>query len=356
MNKSSKANEFLRKIVEIDSVSGNESELAEFLENELNGMGFETSIDEAGNVIARCGNRNSKDGKRILFCSHMDTVPGKIPVRIENGKLFGRGSVDAKGAIAAFVFGIKNAMEGLDNLDVIVALVVDEERDSKGAKYLLNSINDIDFIVIGEPSSFDSITLGYKGKFSFEYSLTQDSFHSSREEKSAIEHCFDFWGKIREYCNSFNNDKEGIFNLLQARLSSVNSENNGMHENAVMHADFRLPLDFDIGGFTGFLEAAKGGGMIVFGEHVPAYKSGKANELVSSFNAGIKEFGFETKFKLKTGTSDFNLLGSHFKKPIIAYAPGDSNLDHTPNEHIELHELDKAVEVISNSLKKLDRK
>ena len=55
-------------------------------------------------------------------------------------------------------------------------------------------------------------------------------------------------------------------------------------------------------------------------------------------------------FVLKTGTSDMNVVGPVWQCPIVAYGPGDSSLDHTPNEHLPLDEYWKAVNVIEQTL------
>jgi LysW-gamma-L-lysine carboxypeptidase len=55
-------------------------------------------------------------------------------------------------------------------------------------------------------------------------------------------------------------------------------------------------------------------------------------------------------FVLKTGTSDMNVVGPAWQCPIVAYGPGDSALDHTPNEHLPLDEYWKAVKVIEQTL------
>ena len=93
---------FLQKIVEAYSPYGQERGVAEIILKEMLRRGFKASFDEVGNVIGEIGS-----GKReILFVGHMDVYPGGIPVRIEEGQLFGRGSVDAKGSIAAFISAI----------------------------------------------------------------------------------------------------------------------------------------------------------------------------------------------------------------------------------------------------------
>ena len=86
-------------MVEIPSLSGKEGPLAAFLVETMHSLGFHASIDEAGNAVGILG-----DGpKEIVLLGHMDTVPGIVPVRVEDGKLYGRGSVDAKGPLATFI-------------------------------------------------------------------------------------------------------------------------------------------------------------------------------------------------------------------------------------------------------------
>jgi [amino group carrier protein]-lysine/ornithine hydrolase len=75
--------------------------------------------------------------------------------------------------------------------------------------------------------------------------------------------------------------------------------------------------------------------------------------LVKSFLGGLRSVEASEKlgFVLKTGTSDMNVVAPVWKCPIVAYGPGDSALDHTPNEHLELDEFWKAVNVLEHTLK-----
>src|SRR5512133_3632518 len=66
----------------------------------MQGQGFHAWVDEVGNA---CGQRGPDDAPHtLLLLGHIDTVPGEIPVRVEDGILYGRGSVDAKGPLCAF--------------------------------------------------------------------------------------------------------------------------------------------------------------------------------------------------------------------------------------------------------------
>ena len=67
----------------------------------------------------------------------------------------------------------------------------------------------------------------------------------------------------------------------------------------------------------------------------------------------IREHGGSPRFKLKTGTSDLNILAPAWNCPAVAYGPGRSLLDHTPDEHIEIADLERAVDVLDSVLRRL---
>ena len=79
----------------------------------------------------------------------------------------------------------------------------------------------------------------------------------------------------------------------------------------------------------------------------------KHTQLVRAFLSGIRSQGGEPRFVNKTGTADLNVVAPVWKCPAVVYGPGDSVLDHTPNEHINLDEYQKAVDVLSAALVKL---
>ncbi len=89
----------LEGMLEIDSLSGQERPLAEFLCAAMEARGMRAHIDAVGNAVGEMGT----DGPLAVLLGHMDTAPGHVPVRREGDLLYGRGSVDAKGPLAAFV-------------------------------------------------------------------------------------------------------------------------------------------------------------------------------------------------------------------------------------------------------------
>ena len=89
-----------------------------------------------------------------------------------------------------------------------------------------------------------------------------------------------------------------------------------------------------------------------FRGHEQAWRGDRSNVLVRSFLAGLRahDASAQLGFVLKTGTSDMNVVAPVWKCPIVAYGPGDSSLDHTPNEHLQLDEYWKAVNVLEQTL------
>jgi len=96
-----------------------------------------------------------------------------------------------------------------------------------------------------------------------------------------------------------------------------------------------------------------GGGALRLLDGIECYRANKNTPLVRSFLSSIRKKGGQPGFLVKTGTSDMNVVGPAWNCPILAYGPGDSNLDHTPNEYIEIQEYLVAVNVLTMTLEQL---
>src|SRR5207248_11565304 len=84
-----------------------------------------------------------------------------------------------------------------------------------------------------------------------------------------------------------------------------------------------------------------------------AVRAEKNTPVVRAFLKGIRDAGGTPRFKMKTGTSDMNILAPVWGCPTLAYGPGDSKLDHTPHEAIELDDFERGVEVLTAALSQL---
>jgi LysW-gamma-L-lysine carboxypeptidase len=137
----------LRELVEIASESGAEGPVARHLVTWMDKLGYEARLDEVGNAIGEIGD---PAGPVIVLLGHMDTVPGDVPVRIEGSRLYGRGSVDAKGPLATMVCAGARVGPTLPARLVVIG-AVDEERDSIGARHVADRYRPA-AVVVGEPS------------------------------------------------------------------------------------------------------------------------------------------------------------------------------------------------------------
>ncbi|MEI6047028.1 MAG: M20/M25/M40 family metallo-hydrolase, partial [Chloroflexota bacterium] len=219
---------------------------------------------------------------------------------------------------------------------------------SKGARYAQQQYQH-DFCVIGEPSSWNHVTLGYKGRLLIDYTLTFDSKHTAAEGPSVCEEAVEFWNSVKDYAARFNEGKR-LFESLQPSLRHFNSTADGFQENARFRIGLRLPLNFPLADFKTLLEEWRGAATLELSGEEVAVRSEKNTPLVRAFLSAIRAEGGQPGFKVKTGTSDMNVLGPAWGCPILAYGPGDSSLDHTPHEHASLAEFERGVRVISRVL------
>jgi LysW-gamma-L-lysine carboxypeptidase len=341
----------LRRMVEIRSHSGEEADLAQFLCEEMHERGFETHIDEAGNAVGVRGNEHS--GPTIVLLGHTDTVPGVVPVRIEGDLLYGRGAVDAKGPLAAFV-AAASKFEGPGRV-IVIGAVEEEAATSKGAKYVAEHYHP-DLAFIGEPSAWDRVTVGYKGRLLVEYQLSQSVAHTAGQKPGVCERAIEFWDDVRAEMDAVNAERgPGAFDRLLCSIRAMHSDSDGLHDGATLTLGFRLPLNFDVDLWRARLVEMAGAGSVSFRAFEPAVRVDKNTGPARAMLAAIRAQGGEPRFVVKTGTSDLNVVATTWRCPLLAYGPGDAALDHTPIEHISLSEFDRAVTILHMALEDIVR-
>jgi LysW-gamma-L-lysine carboxypeptidase len=344
---------FLREIVAIPSPSTQEQAVAERSVAAMRALGYEAEVDAAGNAVGRIGVGNTE----LLLLGHIDTAPGSPPVRVEGGCLYGRGAVDAKGPFATFVMAAARAAAFglLRHLRVTVVGAVEEEAaTSKGARHVAATYAQPAMTVIGEPSGWDRITVGYKGRLLIDYALERPVGHSAGRARGVCEDAVEYWLAVRGWCDAYNGDRQGLFATADPSLRALRSESDGLSERVAMQVALRLPVGFDVEALEGALRGWGGEARVTTRGYERAIRADKRTPLTSAFLAAIRAEGGQPSFVTKTGTSDMNVLGHHWSCPILAYGPGDSSLDHTPHEHIVLEEYLAAIRVLTGALKRLD--
>ena len=358
--------ELVRGLVAIPSLSRQESAASAWLVEQMRGAGYDRAyVDEAGNAVGELGDAHAS--RTIVLLGHIDTVPGNIPVRIENDLLYGRGSVDAKGPLATFVAGAArfgSAAAKAAGLHVVVVGAVEEEAaTSKGARFIAKRFNGTNApapgaCIIGEPSHWNRITLGYKGRLLLDFTADQPMAHTAGPDASVASVVVDFWNWVTAHAAKANEGKDKVFDQLSPSLRRfITSANEEIHDVVDAQFAWRLPVGFDAEQFMTELRTVASGFSrttfdLKFRGYEKPWKGDRNNALVRSFLAGLRTVDASEKlgFVLKTGTSDMNVVGPVWHCPIVAYGPGDSSLDHTPNEHLSVDEYWKAVNVIEETL------
>ena len=325
-------------LVSIPSPSGEEAEAAARLVDFFESHDREVWTDEVGNVHAPADDS-------VLLTSHIDTVPGDIPVEIRetDGEptLWGRGSVDATGPLAAM------AAVAVEK-GVSFVGVVGEEVDSRGSRYVLeDGRNEPDAVVNGEPSGWDGITLGYRGLLAGTYVGTSESGHTSRPDNNAIQDAMYWWERVED---AFEPDEEYTPVFEQVTCKPVNFEGglteDGLSMEATMDVQLRVPPKYSVSDVRELADGELRNGTVRWYDDVPPVMMNPRTPVARAFRAAIRQAGGEPRLLRKTGTSDMNIFARDWDCPMVTYGPGDSDLDHAPDERLDLAEYERSLDVL----------
>ncbi|KAI6203328.1 hypothetical protein M3Y94_00543400 [Aphelenchoides besseyi] len=197
--------DFLVELMKIESTTENEGQLAEAIREYMKEKNWHVESQKissnkkrANLLITRVPYKEAK--LRVLFNTHMDTVPEYIPPTVEDGRINGRGSNDAKGQIAAMIFALQKLAENHEDVvnDCGLLLVVGEETDHVGMKEA-NELNmHPDYLIVGEPTE---LKFGHaqKGALKIRLDAKGKAAHSGYPERgeSAINKLLDVLSELR---------------------------------------------------------------------------------------------------------------------------------------------------------------
>ncbi len=354
----------LHNMLTIPSYSRQESALAHYLLEQAQQMGLHACIDEAGNFIASThplAMDSESEYDPLILLGHMDTVQGNIPVELQDGVLYGRGAVDAKGPLAAFLCATARLARlerssSLKHTVIVIGAVEEESATSRGARAVVERFQP-SACIIGEPSGSQSVTIGYKGRLLVEYCITRPIRHSAVPGQNSSEVAIAFWNRVCQHAAAWNEQHaaNSTFSALMSSLRSINSDQDGLEEQTRLFIGYRLPPDYDIADLRALLEhwAFEDGAQLSFSGEEVAFQTTRTTPLSKAFITAIRTVGGQPSFKLKTGTSDMNVVGPIWGQNVLAYGPGDSRLDHTPQEHIHINEYLQAIDVLELVLREL---
>jgi [amino group carrier protein]-lysine/ornithine hydrolase len=337
----------VRGLVEIPSVSRREGDAVEWLVARMAERGFRASVDDAGNAVGEIG----EGAVHVVLLGHIDTVAGEIPVRIERDELVGRGAVDAKGPLAAFVAAATDRVPGVRV--TVVGAVEEESPTSAGARHRAGE-KAPDWCVVGEPSGWDAVTVAYKGRLTLEVVLSREARHGASPGPTVAEEALALWERVRDLARGPETPRS--FDRLDCRLEGIEAGiGDGLVERARLRVGYRVPPGTDPGELetaAARLANADGGTRIVVttqGREEPV-RTQRTSPLARAFVRAISDGGGRATFKEKSGTSDMNILFPAWGCPMVAYGPGDSRYDHTPIERLSIVDYERSINVLKGVL------
>ena len=315
-----------RQLIDIPSLTGDEGSVGEFLATHLAALGYNVERQPVAggrfNVIA-----TTAESPRIVFSTHMDTVPPFIASSEDGEYIYGRGSCDAKGIIAAQIFAVEQLRRnGMNTVGLL--FTVDEELSSLGAQAANKHplARECQFLINGEPTD-NRLATGTKGSLRLIITAEGRAAHSAYPEagESAIEKLLDVLQDIR----TIDWPSDSFFGDTNCNIGVLNG---GTRPNVIpdhARAELQIRLATDIERIRPVVEKAIAGRAHV--EYASAHNPVRLFS-VAGFDECVVRF-----------TTDVPYL-SHWGKALLL-GPGSILDAHTEHERIAKHELQRAIDL-----------
>jgi acetylornithine deacetylase len=322
-----------RQLVDIESTTGNEGAVGHFLAQELRRLGYNVqrmlAEGERANVYATAPQQPKPT---IVLSTHMDTVPPFLPSSEDEDRIYGRGSCDAKGIIAAQIAAAERLRQ--DGIYVGLLFLVGEERDSLGAKVANQQANGCKFLINGEPTE-NRVATASKGALRAELTASGRMAHSAYPElgESAIDKLVEALHRLRSM--KLPSDPETGPCTLNIGTIEGGRAPNVIPDKAQALLLYRLiepseDLRREITQTVGNLAKVE------FTLEIPFVRL-RALENLPTMVAAF--------------TTDIPAL-SNWGQPLLV-GPGSIHVAHTPNEYIEKKQLQEAADLYCAIAKKL---
>ena len=383
--------ELCRKLIMKQSYSGQEDGVAGALEEALKELGFDSvNVDKYGNVIGCI--KGKRPGKKLLFDGHIDTVPvtdeteWKYPpfaAEIHDGKIYGRGTSDMKGAVAAFVSAAANFAQDTDRDfagELYVAGVVHEECFEGVAAREISKAVCPDYVVIGEASTLN-LKVGQRGRGEIVVETFGKPCHSANPEKgiNAVYKMAKVIEAIRtlepthhpvvgdgileltdiksapypgasvvpEYCRAtydrrllVGETKESVLEPLQKLMDQLMAED----------PQLKVKVSYAVGE-----EQCYTGNKIQGERFFPGWLYDENEAFVQDVKKELEDMGYTPSIT----QYNFCTNGSHYAGEAgiktFGLGPSQENLAHTVNEYIEIDQLTKVTDCYYGVMKALSQ-
>ncbi|HJF32287.1 MAG TPA: M20 family metallopeptidase [Sporosarcina psychrophila] len=358
----------LQRMVKVNTVNppGDEQELAELICDFISDKGLECQLHQVdenrSNIIVTLRGKDSTL-KKLYFSGHLDTVPiGEQPwtfnpfgAEIKDGRIYGRGTTDMKGGVAALLetmLILKESQFPLEQ-DVVFVGTIGEEVDCLGARTAVESglIENPGAILIAEPSSLD-LYEAHKGALWLEIRTYGKTAHGSMPEEgiNAIDSMMYILNELQKL------KLDDVDDLLGMMSSSINVINGGVATNVVpdyctLNLDYRTVTATQnqiilnkIESIIASLSDANVGfeSDYVVLQNLEPLTNENENALITKLRQMNQKSNQNRSAKYYT---DGSVYRTHFDGPILICGAGDPTLAHQPDESISINDLEKSVEL-----------
>lgn len=370
--------QFCQDLIRIPSYSGQEGEVVKKIREIMQAIGMDdVAVDDYGSIIGRM--KGDQPGEKVLFDAHIDTVVAKAEewthdpfgAELVDGKIYGRGTSDMKGSLAAMLAGAKAFREktgGHFKGEVVIAGVVHEECFEGVAARAISKRVQPDLVVIGEASQLN-LKIGQRGRAEIVVETFGVPAHSANPEKgvNAVEKmvpviqalaAMDYethpvLGKgilvltdiisspypgasvVPSHCRATYDRRllvgetpEGVLAPIQKVLDEI----------AAKDPDFKATVHYATG-----TEKCHTGNEIHGERFFPAWLFEANEAFVQKIDAGLKKIGLQPEITQYS----FCTNGSHYAGEAgirtIGFGPSQENLAHTIDEYIAVEQLEKAA-------------
>jgi LysW-gamma-L-lysine carboxypeptidase len=347
------------------SPSTKEERLSLLLQARMRELGFRNvRSDRAGNAVGEIGGKPGAGVPHLLLCGHMDTIPGMIEVREADGRVYGRGAVDAKSAMCAMVSAASNFEAG--GVRITVACVTREEGDSLGVNTLIEDGGDYDFAVFGEPGGAHRVAVGYRGRVEGKLKVRTPGGHAASPwaHPSAVDQAMGALSRMKAYEKSHTIEGDH-YRSVSITLTMIQG---GHYSNVIPPTceatlDIRIPpglsskaLESDLTRIVRESERMSPDTAFELGfeEASEPYDAPTDSLVVRAFQRSIiKTLSSRPILTHKTGTGDMNTMAQRMGIPCVTYGPGDSKLEHTDNEFVEVADYMDSIRVLKGVFEEL---
>lgn len=349
---------FLRDMVRIPSLSGQEGKVAQRVKEEMEKSGFdEVFIDGIGNVVGRIGSGRV----RILYDAHMDTVDigdrkswmrDPFGAEYKGGIIYGRGACDDKAGVASAIYGGKLIVTlGLrgDYTLYITASVEEESAGGKGIEYLIREDRlKPHFVVLAEPTSLNIIR-GHKGRVGLKISLRGKSAHAGTPWKgiNAIYRIAPLIEKIEKLNSRLPSFPPlGRGTVTVTKIDCEKASLNAIPDNCTIYLDRRTNTRESKESVKRELRTlmGRGGKLEILQKFFTAWELPREHPLVVSCLDTYKAL-FKTSPKILLwpfcSNGSYTMGGKGI--PTIVFGPGEERFAHSANEQVKVEHLVKAT-------------